>query len=176
MLQFWCYFVWYGRRPTMITETIDFFNNIILLQIYPFNYILHYEISISEAFYMIVFLEIQSSWSVFPPGWSTICSMTIICNALTSQDYISIWHPGSTNREILCPVSGEDNIMGICKKQMIYINNILRKLSPFPYTKQHYTHYRIECLLQKEKIIIFFFFKIQIDNHRQTLCDFYNVR
>lgn len=108
---------------------------------------------------MIVFLEIQSSWSVFPPGWSTICSMTIICNALTSQDYISIWHPGSTNREILCPVSGEDNIMGICKKQMIYINNILRKRSPFPYTKQHYTHYRIECLLQKEKIIIFFFLK-----------------
>lgn len=29
----------------MITETIiDFFNNIILLQIYPFNYILHYAI------------------------------------------------------------------------------------------------------------------------------------
>lgn len=111
---------------------------------------------------MIVFLEIQSSWSVFPPGWSTICSMTIICNALTSQDYISIWHPGSTNREILCPVSGEDNIMGICKKQMIYINNILRKLSPFPYTKQHYTHYRIECLLQKEKIIIFFFLKFRL--------------
>lgn len=111
---------------------------------------------------MIVFLEIQSSWSVFPPGWSTICSMTIICNALTLQDYISIWHPGSTNREILCPVSGEDNIMGICKKQMIYINNILRKLSPFPYTKQHYTHYRIECLLQKEKIIIFFFFKFRL--------------
>lgn len=111
---------------------------------------------------MIVFLEIQSSWSVFPPGWSTICSMTIICNALTSQDYISIWHPGSTNREILCPVSGEDNIMGICKKQMIYIINILRKLSPFPYTKQHYTHYRIECLLQKEKIIIFFFLKFRL--------------
>lgn len=47
-------------------------------------------------------------------------------------------------------------------KNMIYINNILRKRSPFPYTKQHYTNYRIECLLQKEKIIIFFFLKFRL--------------